>query len=261
MLLAIDVGNTQTTLGLYPDRPPVPGPAPRPLWRYPTRRDASVPSLVSQYKTLFRRSGIPLSRVTGVSAASVVPPQDGALRRALKACFGRRALFVAPGVRTGLQNLYRPAGDVGADRLVNAAAARARVGGACLVVDFGTATTVDCVDRKGSYLGGVIVPGPKMAAEALARGTARLPLLDEIRRPARVIGRSTQDSLASGLYYGYAGLVSDLVRRIRLEMGGTPPVLATGGLAALWAPSIPSIREVVTHLTLEGLRLIWYKNQ
>ena len=145
--------------------------------------------------------------------------------------------------------------------MVNAAAAYSRVKGACLVVDFGTATTVDCVDRRGSYVGGAIVPGPRMAAEALFRGTAKLPLLENIRRPAHVIGRTTQDSLASGLYYGYVGLVSELVRRLRAEMGGKPAVLATGGLAGLWASSVPGLEAVVPHLTLEGLRIIWYRNQ
>jgi type III pantothenate kinase len=261
MLFVIDVGNTNITLGLYPKTAGSSSDIPAPLWRLPSRRDATADELSSQIHTLFQVSGIALSTVQGIVVASVVPPLDDALSESLERTFKVKPLFVGPGVRTGVKNLYQPPEVVGADRLVDAAAAYARVRGACLVVDFGTATTIDCVDQKGAYLGGVIVPGPKMAAEALAKGTAKLPLLEHLRRPAKVIGRTTQDSLASGLYYGYADLVAGLIRRLKAELGGKPVVLATGGLAELWAPLIPGLKAVVPHLTLEGLRLIWSRNQ
>ncbi len=260
MLLVIDVGNTNITLGLYPPGKPVPGPAPKALWRLPSRRDATADELGLQLLSLINNMAPP-PRVAAAAVASVVPSLDPVLREAVETYFDVAPLFIGPGVKTGVKNLYEPPGDVGADRLVDAAAAHARVKGACLVVDFGTATTFDCVSRDGSYLGGVITPGPRMAAEALARGTAKLPLLERLGRPPRAIGRSTQESLASGLFHGYVGLTEEILRKLKAEMGGAPAVLATGGLAGLWAPSVSMIREVVPHLTLEGLRLIWYRNQ
>jgi type III pantothenate kinase len=261
MILVLDVGNTNITIGVYPLDRPSPGPAPDHFWRLPTRRDATGDELGIQLLSLFQSSRLPVARIKAAAAASVVPSLDAPLSEAVFRYAGVRPLLVGPGVRTGVRNLYKPPSDVGADRLVNAAAAFARVKGACVIVDFGTATTVDAVDRRGAYLGGAIVPGPRMAAEALARGTAKLPLLEEIAHPPRVLGRTTRDSLASGLYYGYAGLVGELVRRMKSELGGSPTVLATGGLAEIWAPVVPGVKGVLPYLTLEGLWLIWNRNR
>jgi type III pantothenate kinase len=261
MILVLDVGNTNIAVGVYPSDRPSPGPAPDHFWRLPTRRDATGDELGVQLLSLFQSSNLPVSRVKAAAVASVVPSLDAPLREAVSRHVGVRPLLVGPGVRTGVRNLYKPPSDVGADRLVNAAAAYARVKGACLIVDFGTATTVDAVDRRGAYLGGAIVPGPKMAAEALAKGTAKLPLLEEIGRPPRVLGRTTRESLASGLYFGYAGLVGELIRLMKAELGGSPAVLATGGVAGIWAPVVPGIKVIAPYLTLEGLWLVWHRNR
>ena len=169
-------------------------------------------------------------------------------------------LFRSPGVNTGMPILYEPPGDVGADRIVNGVAAYAAYGGPVIVVDFGTATTFDVVSRKGEYLGGVICTGAGISAEALFQRAARLPRVD-IRRPARVIGRSTVASIQSGLYFGYAVMVEGILARIRAELGEPARAVATGGLAQTLAADLPSIDAVDPVLTLTGLRLIWERNQ
>jgi type III pantothenate kinase len=169
-------------------------------------------------------------------------------------------LVVGPGVRTGMAVLYDSPGDVGADRIVNAVAAVSRHGAPVIVVDFGTATTFDVVNDRGEYVGGVICPGIGISATALFQNAARLPRV-EVRSPGVVIGRSTVTSMQSGLYFGYASMVEGLLERIRGELGGTARIVATGGLADLLAPEIPSIEAVEPTLTLLGLRLIWERNR
>jgi len=169
-------------------------------------------------------------------------------------------LVVEPGVRTGMPILYEPPGDVGADRIVNGVAAFAAYGGPVIVVDFGTATTLDVVTKKGEYLGGVICPGIGISADALFQRAARLPRVD-VRKPASVIGRSTVGSMQSGLYFGYASMVEGLIARIRAELGEPAKAVATGGLAESMAADLPSIEAVDPVLTLTGLRLIWERNR
>ena len=192
--------------------------------------------------------------------SSVVPDLNGVLHDTARRYFDHEPLFVDPGIKTGMPILYENPHEVGADRIVNAVAALAGHGAPVVVLDFGTATTFDVVGEEGVYLGGVIAPGLGVSAEALFRRTARLPRVD-IRRPKQVIGRTTEESIQSGLFHGYAALVEGVVRQIREELGAEAPVIATGGLAPVFAPELTFLREVDLRLTLKGLKLIWDKNR
>jgi type III pantothenate kinase len=181
------------------------------------------------------------------------------LRQVCERYFNTKPLFIEPGVKTGMPVLYDNPAEVGADRIVNSVAAFEKFGGPCIVVDFGTATTFDCVSAKGEYQGGVISPGIGISADALFEKTARLPRV-AIRKPARVIGSTTVGSLQSGLYYGYLGLVDGILQRLLEEMGEETTVVATGGLASLIGKGSKYIKHVDDLLTLDGLRLIWERN-
>jgi type III pantothenate kinase len=268
MLLAIDIGNTNITLGLFPAAPAAPrrsGPPAPPkalqTWRLSTRSHLTADDYGPSLRSLLQSAGLDPDRLAGVAVASVVPALDPVFREVADRYLGRPALFVGPGVATGVRVLVDAPAEVGADRIVNAAAAFARKRRACIVVDFGTATTFDCVSAGGDYRGGVIAPGPVMAAEGLARRTAKLPHVGVFRRPARALGTNTLDSIAAGLYHGYVGLTREILRRLLAEMKGRPAILATGGLAPLIGPEIGDIKEIVPDLTLEGLWLIWRLNQ
>jgi len=254
LLLTIDVGNTNTVLGVYE------GTALRAHWRLTTRREQTVDEYGILVRSLFAAAGIDTAAVSGVALASVVPPLTSALLTLSRQYLSQEPLLVEPGVRTGMPILYEPPGDVGADRIVNGVAAFAAYGGPVIVVDFGTATTFDVVTRKGEYAGGVICPGIGISADALFQRAARLPRVD-IRNPGRVIGRSTVGSMQAGLYFGYASMVEGLIARIRAELGEPTRVVATGGLAETLAGDIPSIEAVDPVLTLTGLRLIWERNR
>ncbi len=252
-LLAVDVGNTNTVLGFYENEKLLRH------WRLTTRRDATSDEIALSVQGLLASlpgGGAPHD----VIVASVVPPLRFPVRQAFRQLFGLDPLFVEPGIKTGMPILYDVPQEVGADRIVNAVAAHARLGGPCIVVDFGTATTFDVVTAKGEYAGGVIVPGVAISAEALFEKAARL-LHVEIRRPEKVIGKTTAASIQSGLYFGYLSLVDGVIDRITREIGERPRVVATGGLAELFGGGSERIEEVDPLLTLTGLYLIHERNR
>jgi type III pantothenate kinase len=255
MLLAIDVGNTNITLGLYKKDQLIDS------WRMETVHDRTSDEYGLVIHQLIAQSGHAHEAIEGVIIASVVPVLTGTMERFVRRVFKKEPLVVGPGIKTQMPILYNPPKDVGADRIVNAVAAYARFKQACIVVDFGTATTFDSVTERGEYAGGAIVPGIKISMSALFHAAAKLPKVD-IQKPGAVVGKSTVESMQAGIYYGYAGLVDGLVRRMRAEMKSDPiHVLATGGLAPLIAEATETIELVDEGLTLEGLRLIWGMNR
>jgi type III pantothenate kinase len=254
-LLAVDVGNTNTVLGLWE------GDELTRHWRLTTRRDATSDEIVLSVRGLLAEGpSLEAAGATRVLVASVVPSLKFPMRQAFRQIFGREPSFVEPGIRTGMPILYDVPQEVGADRIVNAVAAFERLGGPCIVVDFGTATTFDVVTARGEYLGGAIVPGISVSAEALFEKAARLWRV-EIRRPDRVIGKTTSASVQSGLYFGYLSLVDGMIERIASEIGARPRVIATGGLAELFGGGSERIEEIDPLLTLKGLLLIDGRNR
>lgn len=258
MLLAIDVGNTNVTIGVFDgDRLTY-------NWRLAALRERTADELGIFVTRLFEQTRVDILGVTGIAVASVVPPLTRPMEEMCERYFGRKALLV-DATNAGMPVRYSPIGDVGADRIVNAVAARekyGRSGIALIVVDFGTGTTFDVVSQGGEYLGGIICPGIGISAEALFQRAARLPRVD-IRKPASVIGQNTVNAMQSGLFFGYVEMVDGLVRRIRgeLEGGHDAIVIATGGLADVIAAECRAIQHVEPDLTLEGLRLIWQRNR
>ena len=265
MLLVLDVGNTNTVLGVFAKKAKDDGnDSPRYTrivanWRVATIATQTVDEYGVLFRNLFAMEKIEVSGIGGIVISSVVPPLDSTLRQVCERYFNTKPLFIEPGVKTGMPVLYDNPAEVGADRIVNSVAAFEQFGGPCIVVDFGTATTFDCVSAKGEYQGGVICPGIGISADALFEKTARLPRVD-IRKPARVVGTNTVGSLQSGLYYGYLGLVDGILERLIEEMGKEATVVATGGLAALIGTGSKYIKHVDDLLTLDGLRLIWERN-
>jgi type III pantothenate kinase len=265
VLLVLDVGNTNTVLGVFAKaaKTEKAGAARYEQivanWRVATIATQTVDEYGVLFRNLFAMEKIEVTRIGGIVISSVVPPLDSTLRQVCERYFNTRPLFIEPGVKTGMPVLYDNPAEVGADRIVNSVAAFEKFGGPCVVVDFGTATTFDCVSSKGEYQGGVICPGIGISADALFEKTARLPRVD-IRKPARVIGSTTVGSLQSGLYYGYLGLVDGILERLLEEMGKETAVVATGGLASLIGTGSKYIKHVDDLLTLDGLRLIWERN-
>lgn len=253
-LLAVDVGNTNTVLGLFEDEKL------GQHWRLTTRREATSDEIALSVQGLLASAGREEDPPREVIVASVVPSLRYPVRQALRQITGGEPLFVEPGIRTGMPILYDTPQEVGADRIVNAVAAYERLGGPCVVVDFGTATTFDVVTARGEYAGGIIVPGISISAEALFERAARLWRV-EIRRPEKVVGKTTTASIQSGLYFGYLSLVDGLIDRISREIGAKPRVIATGGLAELFGGGSERIEEVDPLLTLTGLRLIHERNR
>lgn len=258
MLLAIDVGNTNIVLGVFD------GDALVHSWRLQTIRERTSDELGLLVDGLFAHARLDRAHIDGVVLGSVVPPLTGTIRSMVERYFSVAALTVEPGVNTGMPIRYETPSEVGADRIVNALAAQAKYGrGASrpiIVVDFGTATTLDAISAKGEYLGGVICPGVQISADALFQRAARLPRID-VRKPAHVVGRTTVGAMESGLFYGYVGMVEGLIRRMDDELGGDSICIATGGLASVIAPETLLIQHVDGDLTLHGLRLVWERNR
>ncbi len=260
MLLVLDVGNTNTVLGVYAtDENGLAGQSDLQAdWRVTSTRTQTVDEYGVLFRNLFAMKSIDPAAIRGIIISSVVPPMDSTLRAVCERYFGVKPMFIEPGVKTGMPVHYDNPSEVGADRIVNSVAAFEKYGGPCVIVDFGTATTFDAVSAKGEYLGGVIAPGIGISAEALFMRTARLPRVD-IRKTAKVIGTNTVGSMQSGLYHGYVGLVDGILERVLDELGKAT-VVATGGLASLIGKGSKYISEIDDMLTLEGLRIIWDRN-
>ena len=250
MLLAIDVGNSNLTLGLYE------GDTLGPRWRLATDHERMPDDYGLQFVGLLSHAGVQKSDISGICFASVVPPLTSKIVQACKTYLSREPLVVDAGVKTGVRVRYEDPKAVGADRIADAAAVKELYGGPACVVDFGTATTFDAISREGDYLGGAISPGIVVSAEALFIRTAKLPRVD-LQRPPNIIGRNTVHAMQSGLLFGYAALVEGMVERFRKELGRDMRVIATGGLAEILAAETDIIEIVAPWLTLDGLRIIW----
>jgi type III pantothenate kinase len=253
MLLTIDIGNTNITLGLYE------GKTLGPRWRLATAYDHMPDEYGLQLLGLLDHAGHPPEVISGICLASVVPPITSKIVEACRRYINMEPLVVDAGVKTGVRVRYEDPHAVGADRIVDAVAVIHLYGTPACVVDFGTATTFDAISKNGDYLGGAIAPGIAIAADALFLRTAKLPRVD-IQKPPSAIGRNTVHSMQSGLLYGYVGLVEGMVARFRQELGGDMKVIATGGLADILAPETKVIQVVAPWLTLDGLRIVWEMN-
>jgi len=255
MFLALDIGNTNITAGVFDGETLVA------QWRLSTQRERTSDEFAAFLFVALGARDLGFAEIRGVAISSVVPSLTPAATQFAREYLKIEPLVVGKDTDTGLVNDYDPPRDVGADRLVNALAAWKKFGTTCLIVDFGTATTVDAVSRAGHYRGGAIAPGLQISTNALFQAAARLPRVS-LEAPPNALGQNTAHSLQSGLVFGYAGLVKELIARTLPELEDeNVTVLATGGLSELIAPHVPAIQFVEPHLTLEGLRLIWEMNE
>lgn len=254
MLLAIDVGNTHTVLGLYEAERLVHD------FRVETVRGRTTDEYQVLLHSLLELAGVVRKAVSATIVASVVPSIDRTVGEAVDRAFDHDILLVGPGIKTGMPILYDDPREVGADRIVNAVAAYDQIKDAVIVVDFGTATTFDCISPKGEYMGGAIAPGMQISANALFSRAAKLPRVD-IACPPTAIGRNTVHSMQAGIVYGYVALVDGLVERLRAEIGHDAAVIATGGLATLIEAHSKTVETVDEYLTLEGLRILYERNR
>ncbi|MGD9346767.1 MAG: type III pantothenate kinase [Candidatus Aminicenantes bacterium] len=253
MLLAIDIGNTNIQAGIFR------GKELDKHWKIRSEREKTCDEYKIALLSLFSLSELEVSMVKSVIISSVVPPLTPVFKDLSRALFRSNPLVVGPGLKTGMPILYENPQDVGADRIAASVAALERYGGPAIVVDFGTATTFDAVSARGEYLGGAIAPGIQIAAEALYLKTAKLPRI-EIAKSKRAIGRTTVESMQSGLYFGYIGLVANIIKAIQEELGGECTVVATGGLSSLICNEIDVFSHHSPFLILDGLRIIHERN-
>ncbi len=253
MLLAIDIGNTNLTLGLYP------GKEISSHWRLATDHQRMPDEYGLQFLGLLENAGVAPADLTGICLASVVPPLTRRVQQACSQYLHKEPFVVDAGIKTGIHIRYEDPRAVGADRVADAVAVFHRYGGPACVIDFGTATTFNAITRSGDYLGGAITAGINLAAEALFERTAKLPSID-IQRPPSVIGRNSTHAMQSGLLFGYVAMVEGMVARFRKELGEDMKVIATGGLAEIVAKETDVIEVISPWLTLDGLRLLWDLN-
>jgi type III pantothenate kinase len=253
MLFVIDIGNTNIVLGVYRGEELIAH------WRLATKKQKTADEYGVLVHDLFRNRGLDPAGVDGAVLSCVVPPLHPVIESVCREYFGIAPLVVEPGIKTGIPIRYDNPKEVGADRIVNAVAAFHKFGGPLIVVDFGTATTFDAITTKGEYLGGAISPGVGISMEALFLNASKLPRI-ELVKPPSVIGKNTIHSMQSGIFYGYVGLVDEIVARMKAELGGKVRVVATGGLSVLIAPESRTIDATDPMLTLEGLRLLYGMN-
>ncbi len=254
MLLAVDIGNSNISIGVFDSKRLITD------WRLSTDRNKTCDEYGLMIRQLFAMDGIQLSSVTHSAVSSVVPPITPTWEKALRKYVKCDVLIIGTGVKTGMELRYENPRDVGADRIVGAVAAYEKYGGPCIIVDFGTATTFDAVSASGQYLGGAIAPGIGISLEALFQRAAKLPRI-EIISPRQVIGRNTVAAMQSGIVYGFAGQVDYIVTKMKAELGQSSHVIATGGLANLIAAETPCIDKVDQLLVLDGIRIVWERNQ